>query len=533
MEENFSDQQKSLLKRYVTNTDKNVFVLNNLPEVIKGALFSRYSRSTKGLRALLLSEFIEDTTSGFSHEATASEDALLAIQKAQNFYDRILDGYGDDSIAELGGAHLACESVSMLAAKMIEDCRIGGSPLEKSTRYIRFDQLVNGHYRYYREPTIMTSALSNLYTQTCDQLFLVYGRLVDPMLHWVKEKVPQKKEESENAYNAACRARALDALRGLLPASTLTNVGVFGNGRFFEGLIRKLHGHAMHECQSLGDDIYQELMKVIPSFIKRSSLTHPHCQASLAFQEGMEEGLRALVPEVKSIHSKHLSLLSATPNAPAIVAAAALFPYSHSPLESLERYCSRLPIDQIEKIIHACAKERKNRRHKGPRALERARFVFDIVADFGIYRDLQRHRILSQSRQLLTCDLGYSVPQDIIDAGFEKEYRTTMDMAKKSYTVLVENFAEEAQYIVPMGYNIRWMFDINLRSLQWFCELRSQPAGHSAYRFVAQEMARKVTDMFPIFQPFFEFVDYSGASLGRIEQEQRRVQKNITGKHPL
>ncbi|HSX03201.1 MAG TPA: hypothetical protein VLG76_00555, partial [Rhabdochlamydiaceae bacterium] len=131
--EEFNEQQIKILNRFVSNTTSNIFVLKNLPEVIKGALFSRYSRSSLGLRSLLLKEFILNEETAFSAIANLAkikeesdheiEDQIMAIKKAQNFYDRILDGYGDDSIGELGGAHLAFENVSMLAAKQIEDCR--------------------------------------------------------------------------------------------------------------------------------------------------------------------------------------------------------------------------------------------------------------------------------------------------------------------------------------------------------------------------------------------------------------------------
>src|SRR3984885_12497998 len=189
--EEFSEDQLTILERHVTHTSSNIFALRNLPEVIKGALFSRYSRSSLGLRSLLLKDFILNEETAFSAIAGAPshsekdehelEDQTMAIKKAQNFYDRILDGYGDDSIGELGGAHLAIENVSMIAAKIIEDCRIGGSPLEKSTRYIYFDQKVDGEYLYYREPILMTSAFRDIYIQTCNRLFETYSALIPPL----------------------------------------------------------------------------------------------------------------------------------------------------------------------------------------------------------------------------------------------------------------------------------------------------------------------------------------------------------------
>lgn len=297
--EEFSPAQVNLLERYVTNTKSSVFVLRNLPEVIKGALFSRYSRSSLGLRTLLLKEFISNSDeTGFNQMALLSESEdpsqqLVAIKKAQNFYDRILDGYGDDSIGELGGAHLAIENISMLAAKAVEDSRLGGSPLEKSTRYIYFDQKVKGEYLFYREPVLMTSAYRSLYVNTCNMLFDTYAKLIPPLTAFMESRFPKDAETSKAAYAAALRAKVLDCLRGLLPAATLTNMGFYGNGRFFEYLIHKMHCHNLAELQELAKHAYEELYKVIPSFIRRAEPTHKHHKTFAEFTEQTTGELKA------------------------------------------------------------------------------------------------------------------------------------------------------------------------------------------------------------------------------------------------
>src|SRR5579863_4671522 len=274
--EEFTESQIKILQRYVTHASSNIFVLRNLPEVIKGALFSRYSRSSLGLRSLLLKDFILNEETAFAaiagqagaEEKEEVEDQIMAIKKAQNFYDRILDGYGDDSIGELGGAHLAIENISMMAAKIVEDCRIGGSPLEKSTRYIYFDQKVNGEYLYYREPILMTSAFREPYINVCNFLFETYSALIPPLTELMEKKFPKEHEVSKVAYTAALRAKVLDCLRGLLPASAMTNMGVYGNGRFFESLIQKMNAATLTEMQDIGRKTFQELSKVIPSFVR-------------------------------------------------------------------------------------------------------------------------------------------------------------------------------------------------------------------------------------------------------------------------
>lgn len=536
--EEFTDAQKKMLERFVTNTTSHIFVLRNLPEVIKGALFSRYSRSTLGLRSLLLKEFItnNDETSfgeivgalGTSQEN--SNDQMLAIQKAQNFYDRILDGYGDDSIGELGGAHIAIENISMLGAKRLEDARVGGSPLEKSTRYIYFDQKVKGEYLFYREPILLTSAFRELYLNTCNTLFETYSKLIPPLTQQFEERFPKDPSISQTAYNAATRAKVLDCLRGILPASTLTNMGIFGNGRFFEQLIHKLQCSNLSEVQDIGKKMFEELAKVIPSFIRRAEPNHRTHQLFAQFFEAMQNDLKLVTEQNSDLPRKveqgpSINLISYDQDAPYKVAAALLFTHSNHSFEDLLKHCKSLSEEEIHRILEAGANSRETRRHKSPRALEHANFTFEIIADFGAYRDLQRHRMGTQDPQLLTCDYGYYIPNEILGTPLEKEYRYAMDLSKDTYEKIAKEFREEAQYVVPMAYNIRWYFQMNLRSIQWLTELRSSPAGHPNYRFVAQSMAKEVIAKFPIFEKFFKFLDFAGYDLGRLGQEQKKYEK--------
>lgn len=531
-DEKFTEEQVNILQKYVSSMTSNIYVLKNLPEVIKGALFSRYSRSPFGLRTLLLNEFIMNQDFSFSkciQSQNEEADQILAIQKAQDFYEKILEGFGDDSIGELGGAHLALENVSIIAAKAIEDCRIGGSPLEKSTRYIYFDQKVNGDYRFYKEPILMTSAYKELYLNTCRMLFETYTRLIPPMTAFFEKQFPKKESISEVAYRAALRAKVLDCLRGLLPAGSLTNLGVFGNGRFFENLIKKLNSCNLAEFQEIGKSSYNELSKVIPSFIKRTQSSSRHQIEYVNFIEQTRNNLKILSDEhckqITSNKKSSIQLINYDPSSVSKVCAALLFEYNQVSLKELQVYCSNLSEDEIIRIFEAASSARENRRHKSPRALENATFIFEMVADFGIYRDLQRHRMLTQERQLLSCEYGYFTPNEILGTDMEKEYENAMKLAKKAYDTIAIELPEEAQYVVPMAYNLHWYFHINLRALQWLCELRSSPAGHPNYRFVAQEMAKQVTSVLPQFECFFKFVDYEGYDLGRMNQEIKRFEK--------
>lgn len=538
--EEFTESQKRILSRYVTNTVSNVFVLQNLPEVIKGALFSRYSRSSLGLRSLLLKDFILNEETAFaaiagqsdSDEPTNAQEQMVAIKKAQNFYDRILDGYGDDSIGELGGAHLAYENVSLLAAKVIEDARIGGSPLEKSSRYIYFDQKIDGEYLFYREPVLMTSAFRDQYVNMCNHLFTTYSNLIPQLTEVMEKKFPKEHDVSKVAYTAALRAKVLDCLRGLLPASALTNMGMYGNGRFFETLLQKLSCHNLAEMQDLGKKSFEELSKAIPSFVRRAEQNHKYQKTFSEFNEQMQNELKSLSARfgesLEPMQGPGVRLIHFDPDSPSKVAASLLFGSSKCGLYELQEQCRALSDEDLGRILDAACNYRENRRHKSPRALEQAFFTFEIVADFGVYRDLQRHRMLTQERQMLSCDLGYYIPSEIKETDMEKQYCMAMDEAKEVYDAIAGELPEEAQYVVPIGYNIHWYFHVNLRALQWLCELRSSAAGHPTYRYIAQEMAKQVCQVHPQFERFFKFVDFEGYELGRLGQEIRIVEKRET-----
>jgi len=535
--EEFTETQIKILESYVTNTSGHIFALRNLPEVIKGALFSRYSRSNLGLRELLLKEFVSnEEEAAFAAIAGKIDDHTTALQqaalkKAQNFYDRILDGYGDDSIGELGGAHLALENVSMLAAKVIEDSRIGGSPLEKSTRYIYFDQKVKGEYLFYREPVLMTSAYRDLYINTCNMLFETYSKLIPPLTSLLEDKTPKDPTQSKVAYGAALRSKVLDCLRGILPAGTLTNMGVYGNGRFFESVLHKLHCHPLVELQEIGRRSCDELTKVIPSFVRRAQPTHHTHQNFANFYEAMRTEISRVTEQQSWFSEKGadpgVRLLEYDPASVIKVAATLLFANSNKGLGELMEFCRRLPNEEISRILDSASNARESRRNKSPRALESALFTFEIISDFGVYRDLHRHRMLTQERQLLSCDYGFYVPPEIAGTNLEAAYNAALLQAAEVYNTIGKELREEAQYVVPMAYNVRWYFTINLRALQWLCELRSQPAGHMSYRYVAQAMAQQVSRVFPEFERFFKFVDFEGYELGRLGQEQRRVDKQL------
>lgn len=516
-----SPREREVLGPYFTNLDDNVFCLTNLPEVVKGALFSRYSRSPKGLRRILLDEFIQDPEMQFSSIVGGPATQMISIKKAEEFYDRVLVGYGDDSVAELGGAHVALEGVSNLATKALEDCRIGISPLEKSTRYVRFDQKSDGEYQFYREPGIMASRHADLYLRTCDLLFDIYSRLMGPVMEFLMEKNPRG-EETERAYESTIRAKACDVLRGLLPASTLTNLGLYGNGRAFEYLLIKMYASPLEEVRGLAGKMQNELSNVIPSFVKRAD--NEHGKATQKYMTERSEAIETLARPLRGGEaSESITLVDHTDETTAL--AAILYTHSHLPLASLREAVQRMTAGEKERLVDEAMGRRANRRHKPGRALENVHYTFDILANYGAYRDLQRHRMLTQEKQALSTRHGYDMPPEIPEAGFERDFRECMEAAKESFEAIHKDLPDQASYVVPMAFRLRWYMSMSLREAYFLCELRSSRQGHPDYRRIAQQMYLRIKDVHPLLAKHMKFVDMSDYSLERLEAEKKLDRK--------
>ncbi|MFH8080412.1 MAG: FAD-dependent thymidylate synthase [Candidatus Aenigmatarchaeota archaeon] len=529
--ENFTEEERKILQPFLTNLDKPVFVLINLPEVVKGALFARYSRSPKSLRRVLLEEFILNPEMNFKEIVSMDErkhfEKFIATQKAEEFYERVLIGFGDDSVAELAGVHVACEDVSQLiAAKMLEDNRIGISPLEKSTRYVFFDQKEDGKYKYYRDPELMSSEFGEMYEETMDFLFDTYSELIPKMSDFMQKKYPQPKDVSDRAYQATIRAKVCDTLRQLLPASTLTNVGLFGNGRAFEHLLNKMYASPLFEVRNLALMMQEELDKVIPSFVKRAKMEH-----GKAMQEYFKQTREAMEKigkkfEAKEHDGSYVELVDYDQDAEEKVIASMLYPFTDMSLKELRKIVKNMSLEEKKKIVFEYASRRKVRQQKIGRAFENTYYTFDILAPLGAYKDLQRHRMLTQERQLITTDYGFDVPKDITEAKLESKYVKAMEAAKNFFEKVRKKMPLQAQYIVPLGFKVRWYFKLNLREISHLTELRSSPQGHEYYRKIAQAIASKVRDVHPLLAEYAtKFVDFKDYPLERLEAEKKLDEK--------
>jgi len=540
----FTAEEQARLAPFFTNLDRPTFGLK-LPQEVAGALFSRYSRSTKSLRRTFLDEFLGDPELAIKDllgaQTSAGGDGA-ALKKARAFYERVLVGYGDDSVAQLGGAHLACENISNVAAKLLEDARIGIAPLEKSTRYVRFDQKdAAGHYLFYREPKIMTSRHRDAYLQTMTLLFETYSRQMQPMLDHVAKSLPIEQLEvrdpvsgkgvsygeaakderlrrwAETAYRATVRAHACDVLRSYLPAATLTNIGMFGVGQAFEYLISKFLSHPLSEAQELAAAMNGELTQLIPSFIKRAQ-RNEYLAATAAAAKALADHL-GRTAAVSS--NAPVGLIDYDAQAEEKILAAILYPQTRAPLAALREAVAKISGAERQKIFAEFFRNRRHRRDKLTRAFENVYYTFDILGNLGLYRDLQRHRILTQERQDFTTVHGYDTPPEIEEGSFKEEFADCMKSAADLYERIYADLPSEAQYVVPFAYKIRWYMKMNLREALHMVELRTMPQGHPDYRFICQEMWQRIQEVHPTLAECGKFVDWKKYRLGRLQSEMR------------
>jgi thymidylate synthase ThyX len=524
--ESFSASEREILRHYVTNLDGPVFALVNLPEVVKGALFARYSRSAKSLRRLFLDEFVED----LDIAGDETIDATMGLRRAEELYARVFGEYGDDSVAQLGGVHLACEQASNVLTKILERSRLMAY-LEQSTRYIPYDtRLWTGHYRYFRDPQILDSAVGARYVGEMDRAFDTYGKLLPALQAWLTRAVPRQGTISDVAYRQSIRARALDGLRGLLPAGALSNVGIYGSGQSYELLLLRMRSHSLPEARSYAEMMLTELRKVVPSFLTRverpdrGGVWSEYLRERRDFMAeviGEAFGDDAADQGPAGESSVHLTDFDPDGETKVLVAMC----YAFTSLSEAEIAAKVESMDAAGRaaLFHAYVGDRDNRRHRPGRAFERTSYRFDVVSDYGAFRDLQRHRMLTIEWQPLSTTLGYTVPEIVEEAGLAEPYAESLERSAELHTALAESFPEQAAYAVPLAYRIRYVMEFSAREAMHLLELRSAPQGHPTYRRIAQEMHRQIGAVagHRLIADSMVFVDYSEVELGRLEAEER------------
>lgn len=490
--EEFSSSEADLLRRYFTNIDGPVFGLVNLPELVKGALMSRYSRSPKSLRRLFLDEFVGD----LDVSGDAGTDATTGIGRAEAFYEKNFVEYGDDSIAQLGGVHLACEQASNVLTKVLEWGRLL-SYIEQSTRYINYDLRLGGRYRFHRDPDVLNSVHGTRFVADMDRTFEAYTQAVEAVINHLRATVPQEPGDSDFVYRQAIRAKALDAARGMLPAATLSNLGIYGSGQGYENLLLRMRAHPLPEARAYADLMLTELRKIIPTFLRRVDMPERGqvwSQYLATTRDATSVVATELFADTSVDVASEVTLVDWDPDGENKVVAALLYPHLTMPEAQILARVRTMSADEKHRVLAAGVGERHNRRHKPGRAFERTGYRFDVLGDYGAFRDLQRHRLMTVEWQSLCPDHGYTRPELVDEAGVAPLFDEVMDRSAELYGALAPEYPAQASYAVSMAYRVRYVMQFNAREAMHILELRTAPQGHPSYRRVCLEMHRLIAE---------------------------------------
>ena len=511
----FTEEERALLAPHFTDLYGPVFALVNLPEVVKGALFARYSRSPKSLRRLFLDEFVE---------SAGGASAQVGTARAEQLYERVFFEYGDDSVAQLGGVHLACEQSSQILAKVLEWGRLAAY-LEQSTRYVPYNDRPGGRWRFLMPPEIEGTPLADPFAAFCNRSFETYARWLDPLQEFYRSAFPKDPADSDFVYRMSIRAKACDTLRGLLPAATRSNVGIYATGQAYEQLLLRMQAHPLHEVRGFGDLMLTELRKVIPAFltrVDRPDRGRAWSQYMAQTREATEQAAAELLANEPPDSSDEVELTEFDPDGEIKVVAAAIYAASNLSDRQLFERARRMGTEERAAVLRAYVGHRTNRRHKPGRAFERTSYRFDVVCDYGAFRDLQRHRLLTMEWQPLGPKHGYELPPEVEDAGLLDDWRSVMDKSAQLHSDLSrQGLADAAQYAVSMAYRIRFYMHMSAREAMHLVELRSTPQGHPVYRRVVQRMHRLIEDVHPAIAGAMSFVDHSNIDLERLAAERR------------
>lgn len=524
----FTPEERAFLARYVSDPDGDVFALDRLPEVVKGALFARYSRYGGSLKRLIIDEFKQDL----------EDDASPA--KAEALYGRVFTEYGDDSVAQVGAAHVGIENVSNLLTKRLEWGRLA-SYLEQSTRYIPFDTKVNGAYRYHRPKELAGTPLADVYVQELDMIFDLYSAAIPKVRAYVEQAYPPEKDVSPAVYNRVAQAKTLDLLRGLLPAATTSNLGMFASGQAYENLLLRLRADNLAESHDVAARLLTQLRHVIPSFLTRVDREDRGVRWSTYMAERRND-VRQLAHDLVGAHTIDtaplVTLVDYTPKDPReadiLLATAALYPHTDLSETQLTEIVAGFTDTQRRHVIDAYVGERENRRHRPGRGLERIWYRFDVLGDYGGFRDLQRHRMMTIEWQDLTTTHGYETPQELLEAGVQDVWHEALERSDALYQTLARENPTVAQYAVCFAYRVRYSMHMNARAAMQMLELRSTPQGHPQYRTVVQEMHRLIRDEagHTAVADAMQHVDHSQVGLERLDAEraaEQRRQRNTAG----
>ena len=535
----WSAQDLHFLEAFATNPRGIISVLRNLPPEITGALCSRASRASGSLLEVLLKEYLYPIVNGDDAAvAKELEDTVVFLrdhgfknilnnQRAQAFYSKWLSQYGDDSIAQITGTHVLVWGISQVAMKFIEDQRIGLEPIEKSTRYVNFGSKISGRYLYYiPRPDLERCGLLSDYVAAMDHLFDTYVSLLNPLQAWLRVNFSEK--------DSVLEKKAFDTLRGLLPMSTLGQVALRGNAQAFEYLINRTTSHPLGELRWFASDLKRELDKEIPSLLLRVS--DEKSQDYQTYLNRRYDNVRKLVPEeIQSVPHAEVRLVEFDPDSEVKILAGILFQQSHGTWDQAVERARVLSEDARREVLDAYVPERKGRWYKVGRAFENAYMRFEIVMDAGSYRDLHRHRMMTQERQTFSAHHGFATPLELVEAGLAEPFQEAIDRATQLFGKLESVDRDLAQYAVPLACRMRFYQWQNFRQLFWEGELRTVSQGHPDYRFIEHEKYRLIKEKFPLIASYMlvDTADYAVARRGteeRIIEKEKRIMDELRKK---
>ena len=461
-----------------------------------------------------------------------SIEEIFANPRAREFFIKWLAEYGDDSIAQMGGIHLIFPSLSQIAIKHIEHQRIGIAPLEQSTRYVDFSSKINGKYRYYTDPTLESLGLKEDYETAMDNLFLTYTHLSEELFNYLRAKYPE-----ENLR--VITAKVFDTVRGLLPTCTLSQVGFFGNGQAFEYLIARSVDNHMGEIRWVGETAFAELSKPIPSFLRRLV-----SESSLDYRKYLSERRKRVLEFMKETDVQEtiisptnigVELIDYDPAGESKIIAVLLWKEGHESFRDIFEKVDKFSPEQKEALLQKVLADRKAIWYKIPRAFEFADVMYEVVTNIGAWRDIQRHRLKTQERQLFIVAHGFDVPELLIEAGLDTEFSKAILAVENVYADIAAHDLELAQYCCTLAHRVRSLHKANLREIWWETELRTIAQGHPDYRSIEQQLAVLVSQVYPMLAKYLmvDMNSYEFARRGtpeKIAAKEARIRNQLSRK---
>lgn len=489
-----TDAGQQYLEEAVTNPTGNVYAFTDkLGALTIAAAMARLSRRGDDMRVTILDEFAP-------HEG-----------KDEKLLQRVITAYGDDSVQQLVGQHVVVEGASNLLTKQLEWGRLA-SYLEQSTRYIYFDQKdQDGKYKYFT-PEHFDAPTAGLFEQSMDRIFDTYSIMVRGIAEYLEKTSSVPEAERDGAWRSSIRAEACDAIRPVLPVATKSTVGIFASGQALESLIMRLRASDSREAVKTGTEILEEARKVIPTFLERADKPD-RGGAATAYLSNTRHGVAELadtyLPDTYGESTEAVRMRGFWPKNELDLVPHMLYEHSNMSLDEISDEVAKWPIERKTEVFEAYMGERLNRRHRPGRALEQAHYTWDLVCDYGIFRDLQRHRMVDDLEwQPLTPRYGYEVPKLVEDAGMAELFEGCFDLSAELYSMLQKaGYAYEAQYATLLGHKMRWKVTYNAREAFHLHELRTSPQGHAGYRKLVQQMHEELAQVHPQLAAAMKFVN--------------------------